>query len=64
MYVFLRVQFFQSDIVDVNGILQQLGALVHEQGESLGKFCMVTFIFYCSLNVVWMCDFSVSLHSV
>ncbi len=29
--------FFQSDIMDVNQIFKDLGMLVHEQGEMIGK---------------------------
>lgn len=28
----------QSDILDINEIFQQLGALVHDQGEVVGEF--------------------------
>ena len=37
----------QSDITDVNTIFKDLGMLVHEQGEALGKVCMHT----CFINL-------------
>ena len=37
----LNIYFhFQSDIMDVNQIFKDLGMLVHEQGEVIGKYIM------------------------
>mgnify|MGYP000286006809 CR=1 FL=1 len=33
----IKWSVFQSDIMDVNQIFKDLGMLVHEQGETLGK---------------------------
>jgi len=38
VYVRMIVFIFQADILDVNQIFRDLGMLVHEQGEVIGKF--------------------------
>lgn len=32
-----RIQAIESDIIDVNAIMRDLSAMVHQQGESIGK---------------------------
>lgn len=33
----IRVRQIEADVLDVNEIMRELGALVHQQGETLGK---------------------------
>lgn len=33
----IRVKQIEADILDVNEIMRELGALVHQQGETIGK---------------------------
>lgn len=32
-----RVKQIESDILDINQIMRELGSLVHSQGETIGK---------------------------
>lgn len=41
-----RIKRIEGDILDVNQIMRELGALVYQQGDVISKF----FIFICSFN--------------
>lgn len=36
-----RIKQIESDILDVNQLMRELGALVHEQGSQVGKFLLL-----------------------
>lgn len=43
-----RIQQIESDILDVNQLMRELGALVHEQGSIVGQFLK---FFFCFLDL-------------
>jgi len=59
-----RIREIESDILDVNTIMKELGTLVHEQGETIGTYFTLTFLPYfllmtsglqCSVLTLFSC---------
>jgi hypothetical protein len=46
-----RIQQIESDMIDVNQIMKELSAMVHEQGENISINCFVL-LFYLTFFII------------
>lgn len=43
----MRIRQIEADVIDVNQIMRELGSLVHEQGQTIGKKLNIINISMC-----------------